>query len=134
MLGAFCAVLAVAGASGAVRYVATFWLYRGFPAPSVPRTVTVVGPHGPRRVPVVLPVVQTIKVRSAALGGYPDQVDVVLPPGYARHPRQRYPVLYLLHGFPGGPQGFLNIGQVATTEAALVAGRRMKPIIMSCPP
>jgi S-formylglutathione hydrolase FrmB len=133
VLGVFCAVMAVAGALGAVRYVATFWLYRGFPAPSVPRTVTGTGPHGPRRVPVVLPAVQTIQVRSAALGGYSDRVDVVLPPGYARHPRGRYPVLYLLHGFPGEPQGLLNIGQVATTEAALVAAGRMKPIIIVLP-
>jgi S-formylglutathione hydrolase FrmB len=84
-------------------------------------------------VPVVLPAVQAIKVRSAALGGYPDQVYVVLPPGYTHHPRRRYPVLYLLHGFPGQPQGLLNIGQVATTEAALIAGGRMKPIIIVMP-
>ena len=28
--------LVVAGAAGAVRYVATFWLYRGFPVPAAP--------------------------------------------------------------------------------------------------
>ncbi len=26
-------------------------------------------------------------------------VSIYLPPGYAKHPRHRYPVLYLLHGF-----------------------------------
>ena len=126
-------VLAAAGAMGAVRYVSTFWIYRGFPAPSVPRTVKVAGPRGVKRVPVVLPAVQTIRVSSAALGGYSDQVYVVLPPGYARHPGQRYPVLYLLHGFPGQPQQFLNIGQVGTTEATLIAGGRMNPMIVVMP-
>jgi enterochelin esterase-like enzyme len=125
--------LATGGAMGAVRYVSTFWLYRGFPAPSAPRSVSVTGPNGVRRVPVVLPTVQVITVRSTALGGYPDKVYVVLPPGYAAHPRQRYPVLYLLHGFPGQPQGFLDIGDIGTVEATLVASGRMKPMIMVMP-
>jgi enterochelin esterase-like enzyme len=131
--GVAVTALAVAGLAGAGRYAVTFWLYRGFPAPHVPRSVTVAGPAGPRRVPVRLPTLQTIVVRGAAIGGWPDPVYVVLPPGYASHPSQRYPVLYLLHGFPGEPQGFLDIGQVATTEATLVAEGRMKPLILVMP-
>jgi len=84
-------------------------------------------------VPVVLPRVQNITVHSPALGGYADPVIVVLPPGYASHPLQRYPVLYLLHGFPGAGLGFLDIGQVGTTEATLVAAGRMQPVIMVIP-
>lgn len=133
LLGVVVAVLAVAGATGTVRYVSTFWIYRGFPPPRAPRIVNGVGPHGVKRVRVVLPAVQTISVRSAALGGYSDQVYVVLPPGYAHHPGQRYPVLYLLHGFPGLPEGYLNIGQLSTTEATLVAAGRMKPMIVVMP-
>lgn len=125
--------LAVVGTAGAGRYVTSFWLYRGFAPPSVPHQVTVRGPGGPHQAPVILPTVQSITVRSPALGGYPDQVTVVLPPGYASHPRQRYPVLYLLHGFPGTPAGFLNIGQAGTVEATLVAAGRMKPLILVIP-
>ncbi len=125
--------LVAAGVAGAVRYVETFWLYRGFPPPSAPQSIVVSGPGGAKQVPVVLPTVQSITVRSAALGGYPDQVYVVLPPGYASHPAQRYPVLYLLHGFPGEPEQFLNVGQVATTEATLIAAGRMKPMILVMP-
>jgi S-formylglutathione hydrolase FrmB len=77
--------------------------------------------------------VQNITVPSPALGGYADPVMVVLPPGYASHPLQRYPVLYLLHGFPGLGLGFLDIGQAGTTEATLVAAGRMKPVIMVIP-
>lgn len=133
MAGLVLAVLAVAGAAGAVRYVSTFWLYRGFPAPSVPHSITVAGPRGARRVPVALASVQSTTVTSPALGGYADPVYVVLPPGYASHPRQRYPVLYLLHGFPGEPVQFINVGQVAATEAKLAAAGRMKPMILVMP-
>jgi enterochelin esterase-like enzyme len=131
--GIVIAVLAAGGIVGASRYVSTFWLYRGFPAPSVPDSITVRGPGGDRQVPVIPPTMQSITVPSPALGGYADPVNVVLPPGYASHPWQRYPVLYLLHGFPGGPAGFSNIGQVSTTEATLVAAGRMKPVILVMP-
>lgn len=98
------AALTVAGVFGAARYVSAFWLYRGFPPPSMPRSVVVGGTGGGRQVPVVPPTVQNITVSSPALGGYADQVYVVLPPGYASHPGQRYAVLYLLHGFPESPR------------------------------
>ena len=126
-------ILAVGGVVGLSRYVSTFWLYRGFAPPSAPHSVTVRGSGGTRHVPVVLPVLQNITVRSPALGGYADPVYVLLPPGYASHPRQRYPVLYLLHGFPGQATGFLDIGQISTIEATLVAAGRMKPMIMVMP-
>ena len=126
-------VLAVVGTAGAVHYMTNFWLYRGFPPPSVPHSVTVIRPGGPRQVPVIMPAVQSITVRSPALGGYPDAVTVVLPPGYANHPGQRYPVLYLLHGFPGGPAQYVNVGQVGAVEATLVAAGRMKPMILVIP-
>ena len=137
LVGALCAIvvgaLAAGGAVGASRYVSGFWLYRGFAPPSVPHSITVRGPAGTRHVPVILPALQSISVRSPALGGYADPVLVLLPPGYASHPHQRYPVLYLLHGFPGQATGFLNIGQVSTTEATLVAAGRARPVIMVMP-
>lgn len=125
--------LAAAGVEGISRYVSAFWLYRGFAPPSAPGSVVISGAGGPRRVPVILPTVQNITVLSPALGGYADHVYVVLPPGYSRHSAQRYPVLYLLHGFPGQPSAFLNIGQVSTVEATLVASGRMKPMILVLP-
>ena len=127
------AALTVAGVLGAARYVSAFWLYRGFSPPSMPHSVIVGGPGGGRQVPVVPPTVQNIVVPSPALGGYADQVYVVLPPGYASHPGRRYPVLYLLHGFPGEPAQFLNVGQVASAEATLVAAGQMQPVILVMP-
>ncbi len=113
-------VLAGTGAAGVVRYGVTFWLYRGYAAPAVPRGVV------PARV-------ETISVVSPALGGYRDSVVVVLPPGYASDPARRYPVLYLLHGFTGHPSDFLTIGDIAATDASLVAAGKMQPAILVMP-
>ncbi len=129
LLVAVCLAVAVPGAIGMVRYGVTFWLYRGFPAPVAPQTVHA----GGGRVKVIPATVQTIVVTSAALGGYRDKVDVVLPPGYASQQARRYPVLYLLHGVPGAPSNFITIGDVATDEATLVAEGRMQPLILVMP-
>ncbi len=129
IVAVLCASLAVAGTMGAVRYISTFWLYRGFAAPRLPHSVTV---H--HRIVTVIPAtVQQITVTSPALGGWPDPVDVVLPPGYAAHPKQRYPVLYLLHGVPGDPSNFINVGGVQNVEAELVAEGKMQPFILVMP-
>jgi len=125
-----CLAVTVPGTIGAVRYAVTFWLYRGFPAPTAPRSV-VAGNGG--KVTVVPVTEQTIEVTSPALGGYRDKVIVVLPPGYASHPRQRYPVLYLLHGVPGMPSNFLTVGGAGSAEATLVAEGKMRPLILVMP-
>lgn len=133
LAGIAVAALAVLGTAGAVHYVSNFWLYRGFPPPRTPHSITVRSHGHLRQIAVTPPVLQSIAVRSPALGGYADPVQVVLPPGYASHPAQRYPVLYLLHGFPGLPIQFLNVGQVSSLEATLVAAGRMKPVILVMP-
>jgi len=132
-LAVVCAGLVAIGALGAIRYVSTFWLYRGFPGPTLPHSITVHRHGHIRTIPVIPATVQQITVPSAALGGYPDTVYVVLPPGYAAHPGVRYPVLYLLHGFPGAPWNFITIGGVQNVEAELVAAGRMHPFILVMP-
>src|SRR5918911_792323 len=72
-------------------------------------------------------------VRSGAIGGRSQPVDVYLPPGYADHPAQRYPVLYLLHGFPGKPGAFLLTVKLGVDEDVLVAQQRMQPVILVMP-
>jgi S-formylglutathione hydrolase FrmB len=42
-----------------------------------------------------------VSFKTAALPG-PVSVYVLMPPGYASHPRRRFPVFYLLHGTSGG--------------------------------
>jgi putative tributyrin esterase len=123
----------VAGLLGAYRYLDTYWLYRGFPSPSQPRSVLVHRHGAARRVAVEPASVQKLTLTTRALGGFPDTVYVVLPPGYARHPGQRYPVLYLLHGNPGEPNNFLTVGRVQVIESALQAAGRIKPMILVMP-
>lgn len=130
--GAAVAVVFV-GILGGYRYAWTDWTYRGFAAPTTLTNVVVAidsGFHGVRVVPTS---VVHFTIPSPALGGFADPVYVVLPPGYAQHPNTYYPTFYLLHGQPGEPQNFLNIGNVQGVEAKLVAEKRMKPMILVMP-
>jgi len=77
--------------------------------------------------------VEQIKVTSPALGGRSQSVYVYLPPGYAAHPNKRYPVLYLLHGFPGRPLAFLLTVRMGVVEDELVAKRKARPLILVMP-
>jgi enterochelin esterase-like enzyme len=115
------AVFVAIGAVGVYRYARGFWLYRGFPPPSDPAFVSSKG------------TAERIYVASPALGGRSQPVDVYLPPGYARFPRRRYPVFYLLHGFPGRPGAFLETVRMGVVEDVLVARRRLRPVILVMP-
>jgi enterochelin esterase-like enzyme len=114
------AFLAV-GFVGVYRYVDGYWLYRGFARPHDPAFVHVRG----RAI--------RIEVTSAALGGRHQPVDVYLPPGYATHPHERYPVLYLLHGEPGRPGAFLETVRLGVVEDELTTLRRARPMILVMP-
>lgn len=56
------------------------------------------------------------------------KVSVYLPPGYAKNPRQRYPVLYLLHGFTDSDVNWFCLERKhfvcvpAAVDAAFAAG------------
>jgi enterochelin esterase-like enzyme len=115
------AVFLLGGLVGLYRYVDSFWLYRGFPPPHDPGFVQQAGTF------------QTIRVRSAAVGGHDQRVVVYLPPGYDQSPQQHYPVLYLLHGFPGNPDGFVRTIRVGVVEDTLLAEHKLEPLIIVMP-
>jgi enterochelin esterase-like enzyme len=117
--GAVVLFLAV-GLIGLYRYVDSYWLYRGFPPPHDPAFVRQEGTF------------ETIQVKSAAIGGRSEPVVVYLPPGYEQS-TQHYPVLYLLHGFPGDPQGFVRTVRVGVVEDTLLAEKKMQPLIIVMP-
>lgn len=117
---AIAAFLAV-GLLGAYRYVANYWVYRGF-AP--PRDASFVKVHG---------VSQRFYLASAALGGMRQPVDVYLPPGYASHPKRRYPVMVLLHGVPGRPGAFVDTVRMGVVQDELVALRKARAMILVMP-
>jgi enterochelin esterase-like enzyme len=118
--GAVVLFLAV-GLTGLYRYVDSYWLYRGFPPPHDPAFVREQG------------TLQTIHVASPAIGGRSQEVIVYLPPGYDPTGTRRYPVLYLLHGFPGDPEGFVRTVRVGVVEDTLLAQHQMKPMIIAMP-
>ena len=120
VMGAGAAFL-VAGVVGAYRYVHGYWLYRGFAPPHDPGFV-----HAAGRV-------DAIRVRSTAIGGRRQRVLVYLPPRYDANPAQRYPVLYLLHGFPGDPGGFVRAIRVGVVEDTLLAEHKLRPMIIVMP-
>jgi enterochelin esterase-like enzyme len=113
--------LVAGGLFGLYRYLDNYWLYRGFAPPKDAAYVTSSGTQ------------QLITVRSAALGGRRQQVVVYLPPGYAAHPQRRYPVMYLLHGFPGKPLAFLETVRMGVVEDDLLARGRARPLILAMP-
>ena len=118
--GALALFLGV-GLLGLYRYLDSFWLYRGFPPPHDPSFVQQAGTF------------ETIHVTSRAVGGRSQRVVVYLPPGYAQDTSQRYPVLYLLHGFPGDPDGFVRTIRVGVVEDTLLAKRTLRPMILVMP-
>ena len=109
------------GAVGLYRYVDNYWVYRGFAPPRDAAFVKVQGSA------------TRFYVRSPALGGRRQPVDVYLPPGYGQHPTRRYPVFYLLHGVPGRPGAFLATVRMGVVEDELVALHRARPAILVMP-
>ena len=120
VLGATAAALGI-GLVGVYHYLDNFWLYRGYPPPRDPAWVTQRGTS------------ETIAVRSAAIGGRSQQVIVYLPPGYAGHPKRRYPVFYLLHGSPGLPNALLLTVKAGVVEDVLLAKHEIQPMILVMP-
>jgi enterochelin esterase-like enzyme len=109
------------GLLGAHRYVDNFLAYRGFAPPKEPGFVTQPG------------TTQRILVRSRALGGRAQEVYVYLPSGYATSPNRRYPVFYLLHGFPGRPLAFLQTVQMGIIDDTLSTRGTAQPAILVMP-
>lgn len=121
LVGAVAVLLVAVGLLGLYRYVHNYWLYRGFPPPRDPAFVTEAG-H-----------VERFYVRSPALGGRSQPVDVYLPPGYESSRGRRYPVFYLLHGFPARPGAFFQTVRLGVVEDVLLAKHRARPMILVAP-
>lgn len=109
---------AVSVAVGASALAAA--LVSASPAPRAPEP-----PHGTvSRVSFAVPELQD---RSRA-------VRVYLPPSYdAGGPARRYPVVFLLHGWPGSAANWFELGRVPATTDSLIAAGRMPEAILVCP-
>ena len=74
-------------------------------------------------------------VVSAALHGRARAYEIYLPPGYSNpaNAMRRYPVVYLLHGAPGGPTDWLCAGNAARMADEGIRAKRMMPLILVMP-
>jgi enterochelin esterase family protein len=61
------------------------------------------------------------------------ELNVYLPPGYDANPRQRYPVLYLLHGFANDHHSWHRYGRANDILDNLLAKKGIRPFIVVMP-
>ncbi len=69
--------------------------------------------------------------RSEAMGGIRPYA-VYLPPAYERDVGKRYPVVYLLHGNPGGYRDWLNLGLARLLDEGIASGS-LPPVVAVLP-
>src|SRR5262244_3565500 len=83
--------------------------------------------------------VEHIKVHGKSLegnleGDTPDRdVWVYLPPSYAKNRNQRYPVVYLLHGYGLTVDRWMNLFAIADGADKAIAAGTMKEMILVNP-
>jgi hypothetical protein len=97
-----------------------------------PTTVAVSSPGTDRRYPA--------RLFSLRLGDPADRIPpgrtwVYLPAGYSdpANAHRRYPVAYLLHGYPGSSYDWFGAGRVATSVALLQRQGLLRPMILVAP-
>ncbi len=61
------------------------------------------------------------------------ELNVYLPPGYDANARQRYPVLYLLHGFANDHHSWHRYGRANDILDNLLASKAIRPFIVVMP-
>jgi enterochelin esterase-like enzyme len=109
------------GLGGACVYVHRYTLYRGFATPHTPA-----GVHRGR----IEDVAFTSHVVTRGT-----RYLVYLPPRYdaAAARGKRFPVLYLLHGYPGNYRVFVNVANTTVDADVLLARHRIRPMIIVMP-
>ncbi len=72
-------------------------------------------------------------LRTPVINGETRQVFVYTPPGYEKNPKQRYPVLYLLHGSGDTAESWTQVGATNLILDNLIADKKAKPMIVVMP-
>lgn len=75
----------------------------------------------------------SVTFRSPALDGRMRRFMIYLPPSYANAPTQRYPVIYLLHGAPGGMSNWIGGAHADMTVNDLVSTGKIRDVILVLP-
>ena len=76
-----------------------------------------------------------LRIGDPALDVTPRPTYVYLPKGYGapRNRHRRYPVVYLIGGYPGGAYDWLRAGRLATTMDTLISAKMIPPMIAVTP-
>ncbi|HYW95808.1 MAG TPA: alpha/beta hydrolase-fold protein [Bacteroidales bacterium] len=69
---------------------------------------------------------------SSKILGHDVAYAIYLPPGY-QESTQRYPVVYLLHGFSDNETAWIQFGEVSETADRAIANREIPPMIIVMP-
>lgn len=79
--------------------------------------------------------VQRLEMDAPAVGDKSRTVRVYLPPSYSSPEAagRRYPVVYMLHGWPGSDGNLLNMGHAAETADSLIARGGIPEVILVFP-
>lgn len=117
LLGAALLAFVIAGLIGAGSYWESYYQHRGF-------TRLARLPHVPSGR------LETVRFYSPALRREAEYL-VYLPPGY--DPAGHYPTFYLLHGSPGRPQLFIDVGSVDVRLDNLISVGRVPPMLLVFP-
>jgi enterochelin esterase-like enzyme len=72
-------------------------------------------------------------LRTPVINGETRQVFVYTPPSYEKNPKQRYPVLYLLHGSGDTAESWTQVGATNLILDNLIAEKKAKPMIVVMP-
>ena len=72
-------------------------------------------------------------LRTPVINGETRQVFVYTPPGYEKNSKQRYPVLYLLHGSGDTAESWTQVGATNLILDNLIAEKKAKPMIVVMP-
>ena len=85
-------------------------------------------PHG-----VVEHVQYVSKVTTDEAGLHDRDFYVYLPPNYDAHRKEKYPVLYLLHGYSDSAIGWVDAGQANWIVDSLLAQGKIQPMVIVMP-
>src|SRR5438270_764535 len=110
-----CLVWLAVGVQGAFQYGHAYWVYRGFEPPKDPPGIS------PGRLIVQHFYSPSLKEERS--------FKVYLPPGYVADSAagRRFPVVYILHGSPGGPAQITDVGAAGVKLDQLVAAHKIRP-------
>jgi enterochelin esterase-like enzyme len=75
------------------------------------------------------------RMKARSLDGRMRTVRVYLPPSYdtSATATRRYPVVYLLHGWPGSDGNWVNLGKACQTADDLIRNRKIPEVILVFP-